>query len=92
MQIYVTKEGITLEQREPDCGVERCFLTKVMTIITMMRGAIIVLWLCVNLASANVFMPEAIRLLGHGAMVDSSSAWRGKWNDITGLIWLGGRY
>jgi RHS repeat-associated protein len=25
-------------------------------------------------------------------MVDSSSAWRGRWADITGLVWLGERY
>lgn len=30
--------------------------------------------------------------LGHGAMVDAASAWRGKWSDITGLHWFGARY
>jgi len=30
--------------------------------------------------------------LGHGAMVDAASAWRGKWSDVTGLHWFGARY
>ena len=30
--------------------------------------------------------------LGHGAMVQEASAWRGKWSDITGLHFFGARY
>jgi RHS repeat-associated protein len=30
--------------------------------------------------------------LGDGAKIVAASAWRGKWADITGLVWLGGRY
>jgi RHS repeat-associated protein len=30
--------------------------------------------------------------LGHGGDIIQSSAWRGRWDDITGLTWLGARY
>jgi RHS repeat-associated protein len=30
--------------------------------------------------------------LGDGAKVTQASAWRGKWADITGLLWIGNRY
>lgn len=30
--------------------------------------------------------------LGHGGDLITSSAWRGRWADVTGFIWLGGRY
>ncbi len=30
--------------------------------------------------------------LGNGAKVEDSSAWRGRWPDISGLVWLGARY